>query len=116
MAGLPQPLTGAPAAAAIQSWNAARACTNLTAGPSTSLTTLHGETVPFVAPPAPATTTTTTSPSSSTNGGGTTTTTTATGSSGAGSGGTATTTTTATAVDDLDGAPVDHHRPDRQRG
>ncbi len=94
VAGLPQPLTGAPAAAAIQSWNAARGCTNLRAGPSTSLTTLHGETVPFVAPPAPATTTTTTSTSSSTNGGGTTTTTAATGSSGAGSGGTAATTTT----------------------
>jgi poly-gamma-glutamate synthesis protein (capsule biosynthesis protein) len=78
VAGLPQPLTGAPAAAAVQSWNAARACTNLTAGPSTSLTTLHGETVPFVAPPASAAaaaTTTTASPSSSTNGGGTTTTT-----------------------------------------
>jgi poly-gamma-glutamate capsule biosynthesis protein CapA/YwtB (metallophosphatase superfamily) len=95
VAGLPQPLTGAPAAAAVQSWNAARACTNLTAGPSTSLTTLHGETVPFVAPPASATTTTTTSPSSATNGGGTTTSTAATGSSGAGSG-SATTTTTAT--------------------
>jgi poly-gamma-glutamate capsule biosynthesis protein CapA/YwtB (metallophosphatase superfamily) len=95
VAGLPQPLTGAPAAAAVQSWNAARACTNLTAGPSTSLTTLHGESVPFVAPPASATTTTTTSPSSATNGGGTTTSTAATGSSGAGSG-SATTTTTAT--------------------
>ena len=95
VAGLPQPLTGAPAAAAVQSWNTARACTNLTAGPSTSLTTLHGETVPFVAPPASATTTTTTSPSSATNGGGTTTSTAATGSSGAGSG-SATTTTTAT--------------------
>ena len=95
VAGLPQPLTGAPAAAAVQSWNAARACTNLTAGPSTSLTTLHGETVPFVAPPASATTTTTTSPSSASNGGGTTTSTAATGSSGAGSG-SATTTTTAT--------------------
>jgi poly-gamma-glutamate capsule biosynthesis protein CapA/YwtB (metallophosphatase superfamily) len=94
VAGLPQPLTGAPAAAAVQSWNAARACTNLTAGPSASLTTLHGETVPFVAPPASATTTTTTSPSSSTNGGATTTSTTATGSSGAGSGGATTTTST----------------------
>jgi hypothetical protein len=85
VAGLPQPLTGAPAAAAIQSWNAARACTNLTAGPSASLTTLHGETVPFVSPPAPATTpttstttTATTSPSSAPSGGSTTTTTTTT--------------------------------------
>ena len=94
VAGLPQPLTGASAAAAVQSWNAARACTNLTAGPSTSLTTLHGETVPFVAPPASATTTTTTVPSSSTNGGGTTTSSAATGSSGAGSGSASTTTTT----------------------
>jgi poly-gamma-glutamate capsule biosynthesis protein CapA/YwtB (metallophosphatase superfamily) len=93
VAGLPQPLTGTPAAAAVQSWNAARACTNLTAGPSTSLTTLHGETVPFVAPPASATTTTT-SPSSATNGGATTTSTAVTGSSGAGSGSATTTTTT----------------------
>ncbi len=94
VAGLPQPLTGASAAAAVQSLNAARACTNLTAGPSTSLTTMHGETVPFVAPPASATTTTTTVPSSSTNGGGTTTSSAATGSSGAGSGSASTTTTT----------------------
>ena len=50
--GLPQPLTGAPATAAVQSWNAARGCTNLSATPSASLTTMRGETVPFVAPPA----------------------------------------------------------------
>jgi Bacterial capsule synthesis protein PGA_cap len=56
--GLPQPLTGSAAASAVQSWNQARRCTNLTATPSTSLTTLHAETAPFVAPP----TTTTTSP------------------------------------------------------
>ena len=71
--GLPQPLTGAPAAAAVQSWNAARGCTNLSATPSTSLTTMRGETVPFVAPPAAPATTTTTGPST----GGSTTTTTA---------------------------------------
>ena len=53
--GVPQPLTGTPAAAAVQSWNAARSCTNLSTGPSTSLTTMRGETVPFVAPPAPPT-------------------------------------------------------------
>ncbi len=52
LAGLPQPLTGTPAAAAVQSWNAARSCTNLSATPTASLTTMRGETVPFVAPPA----------------------------------------------------------------
>jgi poly-gamma-glutamate synthesis protein (capsule biosynthesis protein) len=77
--GVPQPLTGTPATAAVQSWNAARACTNLAATPSASLTTMRGETVPFVAPPA-APTTTTTSAGSST--GGTTTTTAAPASSG----------------------------------
>ena len=50
LAGVPQPLTGTPATAAVQSWNAARSCTNLATGPSTSLTTMRGETVPFVAP------------------------------------------------------------------
>jgi Bacterial capsule synthesis protein PGA_cap len=94
LAGLPQPLTGAPAAAAVQSWNAARSCTNLSSAPATSLTTVRGETVPFVAPPT--TTTTTAAPSTATNGGGSTTTApTTTGSSGAGSGSTTTTTTTA---------------------
>jgi poly-gamma-glutamate synthesis protein (capsule biosynthesis protein) len=58
-AGLPQPLSGQPATAAIQSWNQARSCTNLTATPSTSQTTLSGESRAFVAPP---TTTTTSSP------------------------------------------------------
>jgi len=58
--GLPQPLTGAPAASAVQSWSAARSCTNLGAAPAASLATMHAETVPFVAPPAPPTTTTTT--------------------------------------------------------
>ena len=60
LSGLPQPLTGAPAATAVQNWNAARSCTNLSVTPATSLATMHGETVPFVAPPATATTTTTT--------------------------------------------------------
>ena len=64
VAGLPQPLTGAPAATAVQSWNAARGCTNLSVTPTAAVTTLSAETKPFVAPPASATTTTTT-PSSS---------------------------------------------------
>ena len=93
LSGLPQPLTGAPAATAVQSWNAARSCTNLSVTPATSLATMHGETVPFVAPPA--TTTTTTVPSS----GATTTTTAGSGSSSTGSGsGTSATTTTTTTV------------------
>jgi hypothetical protein len=79
VAGLPQPLSGTPAATALQSWNAARSCTNLSATPTASQASERGETVPFVAPTAPPTTTTTTAPP-------TTTTT---------SGGTATTTTTA---------------------
>ena len=58
--GVPQPLTGTPAATALQSWTAARSCTDLSATPSTSLTTMRGETVPFVAPAAAPTTTTTT--------------------------------------------------------
>ena len=62
LAGLPQPLSGAPATAAVQSWNAARSCTNLSATPSASQATMRGENVPFVAPPA---TTTTTAPASS---------------------------------------------------
>jgi Bacterial capsule synthesis protein PGA_cap len=55
--GLPQPLSGSAAATALQSWNAARGCTNLSVGPATSLATVHAETVPFVAPPATTTTT-----------------------------------------------------------
>ena len=94
--GVPQPLSGAPAATALQSWNAARSCTGLAATPSTSLTTMRGETVPFVAPPAPPTTTTTTAPAA-TGGGATTTTAPATtGSTGiTDSGPTTTTSTTA---------------------
>jgi hypothetical protein len=95
LSGLPQPLTGAPAAAAIQSWNAARSCTNLSVTPATSLASMQGETAAFVAPPATATTTT--APSS---GAAATTTTTRAGSgsssTGGGSGTAATTTTTTT--------------------
>jgi poly-gamma-glutamate capsule biosynthesis protein CapA/YwtB (metallophosphatase superfamily) len=82
LAGLPQPLTGSPATAAVANWNQARSCTNLAAAPSRSMASLAGETVPFVAPPT--TTTTTTAPA-------TTTTATNTGTTGSGS---ATTTTT----------------------
>ena len=107
LAGLPQPLTGAPAAAAVQSWNAARSCTDLSSSPTSSHTTMRGETVPFVAPPA-TTTTTTTAPSTATNGGGTTTTTApTTGSSGAGSGA-STTTTTATPPSSTTTSPTDN--------
>jgi hypothetical protein len=93
--GVPQPLTGAPATAAVQSWNAARSCTDLTAAPSTSLTTMRGQTVPFVAPAAPPTTTTTTTASSAQS---TTTTTAPSSTGGTGSGPTTTTTTTAPAA------------------
>ncbi len=100
--GLPQPLTGAPATAAVQSWNAARACTNLSASPSAALTTAHDETVPFVAPAAAPTTTTTAGTSA---GGSTTSTSTTapvsggtTGGTSSGTGGSATTSTTATTV------------------
>jgi hypothetical protein len=82
LSGLPQPLSGSAATAAVQSWNSARGCTNLSVTPATSLTTMHAETVPFVAPPPAATTTTTTAPTG------------AAGSSGAG----ATSTTSTTAV------------------
>ena len=105
--GVPQPLTGTPAASAVQSWNAARSCTNLAAGPTTSLTTMRGETVPFVAPAAPPATTTTTAGAAT---GGTTTTTAppASGTTGStGSGLTATTTTT-TAPAPTTTAPTDN--------
>jgi len=94
--GVPQPLTGTPATTAVTSWNAARSCTNLSATPTTSLTTMHSETAPFVAPatpPATATTTTTTTTASSD--GESTTTTTAPASGGStGRGGSGTTTST----------------------
>jgi poly-gamma-glutamate synthesis protein (capsule biosynthesis protein) len=60
VSGLPQPLTGTPAASALQTWDAARSCTNLSATPTASQATERGETSPFVAPTTPATTTTTT--------------------------------------------------------
>ena len=85
LSGLPQPLTGQPATAAIDSWNSARSCTNLSAKPSTSVATLKGETKAFVAPP------TTTTTSSATGTSGNTGATTTTSSSGA-----STTTTTST--------------------
>jgi len=72
VAGLPQPLTGTPAATALQSWNAAQSCTNLSAAPTTSQASEKGETSPFVAPTTttptatPATTTTTASGGSKT--------------------------------------------------
>lgn len=64
LAGLPQPLTGAPAATALQTWNSARSCTNLASTPTTSLASERGETSPFIAPTAPGGTTaaTTTAP------------------------------------------------------
>jgi poly-gamma-glutamate synthesis protein (capsule biosynthesis protein) len=88
VAGLPQPLTGQPAAAAVQSWNTARGCTNLTATPSKTQATMSGQTAPFVAP-APTTTTTSTPPPGS---GGTTTTTTSSTAGNSGSGTSSTTT------------------------
>jgi len=97
--GLPQPLTGTPAATAVQSWNAARSCTGLATGPSTTLATMRSETVPFVAPPAPPATTTTTTPGATGESTTTTTTPGSTGSTGStGSGPSATTTTTTTAA------------------
>ena len=83
LGGLPQPLSGTPAATAIQSWLAARSCTNLSATPTATQATEKGETTPFVLP-----TTTTTAPTS-----GATTTTAAAGGSAQ-----ATTTTTATSA------------------
>jgi Bacterial capsule synthesis protein PGA_cap len=67
--GLPQPLTGAPAASAIQSWLAARSCTNLSATPTATQASEKGETTPFVNP----TTTTTTAPTAPSSGATTTT-------------------------------------------
>jgi poly-gamma-glutamate synthesis protein (capsule biosynthesis protein) len=61
--GLPQPLSGTPAATALQNWNAARSCTNLSATPTVSQASARGETKPFV---VPTTTTTTTPPATTT--------------------------------------------------
>jgi Bacterial capsule synthesis protein PGA_cap len=95
--GVPQPLTGTPAATAVQSWNTARSCTNLSTGPATTLTTMRSETVPFVAPPAPPPTTTTTAAAGATGASTTTTAPPSAGSTGStGSGPSATTTTTTT--------------------
>ena len=58
--GLPQPLSGTPAATALQSWEAARSCTNLSATATASQASARGETKPFVAPTTTTTTTTTT--------------------------------------------------------
>jgi poly-gamma-glutamate synthesis protein (capsule biosynthesis protein) len=69
LGGLPQPLTGAPAATAIQSWLAARSCTNLSATPTATQASERGETTPFVLP-----TTTTTAPTTAPANGATTTT------------------------------------------
>jgi poly-gamma-glutamate capsule biosynthesis protein CapA/YwtB (metallophosphatase superfamily) len=109
LAGLPQPLTGTAAATALQSWNQARSCTNLSATPSTTAATVTGETVPFVAPP---TTTTTTAPGTGSTGTGSgttpTTTTTTAGSTGTGSGTTSSTTTTSTTPPSTTTAPTDN--------
>jgi hypothetical protein len=101
LGGVPQPLTGTPATAAVQTWDAARSCTGLSVGPTTSVTTMRTETVPFVAPAAPPATTTTTAGAGTSTGGASTTTSTtpaSTGSAGGtGSGPAATTTTTQSA-------------------
>ena len=100
----------------------ARRAPTSTAAPRPASPRLHGETIPFVAPPATTTTTTTSPSASTTSGGGTTTSTAATG--------TSTEPGPAAprrrpprrgrpprraALDDLDGAPLDDHVPDRQR-
>ena len=105
VSGLPQPLTGQSATAAIDSWNSARSCTNLTAKASTSAATLKGETGTFVAPPT--TTTTTTSKAAGNSGTGVTTTTSG---SRAGSGTTTSSTraTTTTAPAPTTTAPTDN--------
>jgi poly-gamma-glutamate synthesis protein (capsule biosynthesis protein) len=63
VAGLPQPLSGTPAATALQTWDAARSCTNLSATPTISQASARGETKPFV---VPTTTTTTTAATTTT--------------------------------------------------
>jgi hypothetical protein len=93
VSGLPQPLTGQPATAAVNSWNSARSCTNLAAKPSTTVATLRGETKAFVAPP----TTTTTSNAAGNSGSSASTTTTTSGSGSTTSSARAATTTTAPA-------------------
>ena len=46
---LPQPLSGADATAALQSWNAARSCTDVTATPSAPIASTSTETSPVPA-------------------------------------------------------------------
>ncbi len=108
VAGVPQPLSGTAATTALQSWNAARGCTNLSATPSASVATMDGEHVPFVAPP---TTTTTTTTAAGNSGAATTSTTAGSGSSptgGSGSGTSAATTTTSTTPASTTTAPTDN--------
>jgi poly-gamma-glutamate capsule biosynthesis protein CapA/YwtB (metallophosphatase superfamily) len=96
--GLPQPLTGTPAATAIQSWLEARSCTNLSDTPTASHASERGETspvLPTTTTPPPTATTTTTAPGK----GGTTTTTAA-----GGSGTTTTTTSHPTVTQPTDNA------------
>ncbi len=108
VSGLPQPLTGQPATAAIQSWNSARGCTNLTVTPSTSVATMSGETTPFVAPPAPPTTTTTSSASGNTGSATTTTTPTTAATTTSTRAGTHATTTTTAASSSTTTSPTDN--------
>jgi len=100
VSGVPQPLTGQPATAAIDSWNSARSCTNLSAKPSTSVATLKGETKTFVAPP----TTTTTSSATGNSGNPSATTTTSRG----GTTTSSTRATTTTAPPSTTTAPTDN--------
>jgi hypothetical protein len=102
LAGLPQPLAGAPEEEAIQGWGELRSCTNLAETPSAAQASEAGETEHFTPPP---TTTTTTAAT-------TTTTTSVTGIS---SGDTTTSTTaakkkttTTTAADATTTAPTDN--------
>ncbi len=103
--GLPQPLTGTPATTAVSSWNAARSCTDLSATPTNTVTTMRGETVPFVAPTTPAPATTTTAPGSGSPTGASTTTTSAPASGGS-TGGSGTTTTTGASTTTTAPAPT----------
>ena len=103
VAGLPQPLTGQPATAAIQSWNSARSCTNLAVTPAKSAVTLSGEKTPFVAPP-----TTTTTSTANTGSGGTATTTTAPTTTSTHASSHATTTTTTAAPSSTTTSPTDN--------
>jgi poly-gamma-glutamate synthesis protein (capsule biosynthesis protein) len=108
LSGLPQPLTGQPAAAAVQSWNAARSCTNLAVTPSTSMATMSGETTPFVAPPAAATTTTTSSSTGNSSSATTTAPTTAATTTSTRANAHATTTTTTSAASSTTTSPTDN--------